>query len=215
MPIIHIFQLDEEEINKIKKDIISGELNVLKLMDFVDTSIDLLNQYGEIEKRTIRYMPIISGLTDDNSLNIINTSIILNHKNELNLTPFTKKNIVILRFLNDKINKIYFTKDCNSKFSMTSTDDFYVAMIHLMKKEDEQFKIDKVVLSKVLFFSELLLHFKRRFYVLNKYNSETCEYENKESLLYIPLSNDNFEENLAYVLSLPEYKMIRPIEFSN
>ena len=221
MPIVNIFKLDEERAIKIRQDVISGEMNILKKINFVEIEIE--DENGENKKETIRYMPVISGLTEDNNLNILSTSVILDH--EFNLTPYTKKNIDILRCQNGKITKIYFNKDGNSIHQMGVEDDFYVTMTYLKSREengenDEKIEekvmeIDKVVLSRVLFFCEVAIGFKERLYVFNKYNHETNEYEEKESLLYISLSDDNFEEKLTHVLSLPEYKMVRPIEFEN
>ena len=159
-------------------------------------------------------------------MNFHTTIVILDH--EFNLTPYTKKNIDVLRCQNGKITKIYFNKDCNSINQIGVEDDFYVTMTYLKPREENAdntdngekieetvMEIDKVVLSRVLFFSEVAIGFKKRLYVFNKYNHRTNEYEDKESLLYISLSDDNFEEKLAHVLSLPEYKMVLPIEFEN
>lgn len=52
-----------------------------------------------------------------------------------------------------------------------------------------------------------MIQSRNRMYVFNKYNNE--------SLLYISISNYNFDEKLSEVLSLKKYKMMRPIEFQN
>lgn len=202
MPIIYMIELKEESLDLIRNDTISGEKNYFHRIDHICKK----DSTGKI----FNYMPSIGGLTDENFLNVLCYSIVVD--GELDTTTFTKRNICIIRNICGFILSINFTTDVNYFLSMGSQDDFYVAMMHLKKSETGKIEIDKIVLSKVVFFSKLALQFKKRFYAFRKYNSENNEYKEKESLLYISLSDDNYEEKLAHVLSLPEYKMVRHIE---
>lgn len=222
MPIIVRLRLNEEIFNEINKDYILGRnpfpSNPIKYIDI-----------GE----SIRYMAVVVGLTEDGHLDISYMQI--KKDRDVNKAAYTKKNILVIdsgmtklkRRTPGRIGDIYFHSGGDLLSSLTEYDDFYVSMTHLKHKngssilEDvnlensDEMEIDKVVLSKVLFFTEILLQLKGRLFVFNKYNSETETYEQKDSLLYIAISDFNFEEKLAHVLSLPEYQRVRPIEFKN
>lgn len=64
-------------------------------------------------------------------------------------------------------------------------------------------------------FLNLLYNLKDIFMFLISIVQKLVNIKQKKSLLYISLSDDNFEEKLVHVLSLPEYKMVSSIELVN